>query len=369
MLKVRIWPLVGLTFMTGGVFQPAWSQSASDDLTGATVYICQFGDTVQAYPFNVGAGGQLEGLGPLQGWNTVAQEGGLVATNAGQVLIIGDGPDSLLQDGQLVQGQCTDASGDLAQMLDDGNLGAQRGDTETEPSNDVATELAMPEEDVASTGRQRAISDDLLAGMLAILEPQAWDIAKVAAIVDLLSLDQASKIGLKAALRSAGDDPARIRAIARQIQNAIGVEVEHAAQLRSRLQEARRDLEAKNRALAEQRQRVQNIAAQLSGAEARAGAAERLQNQTAALLGAAQRGLKEKVAELAKAAQTLASVKNRLNDSQQQTAALQAALTTAAEEQQNAIFQIGALTEQLVDMRARLARANNKIDELRAAKN
>lgn len=369
MLQVRIWPWVGLSIMTQGLLQPAWSDPVSDGLTEASVYICQFADTLQAYAFKKSAAGQLEGLGPLQGWSAVVQEGGLVARNSDQVLIIGEGPDSLVQNGQLVQGQCTDAVGNLAQLFDNDSLGAAPGDTEAEPSNDVPTDLALTEKDAFAPGIQLAISDDLLAGMLAILNPQAWDTAKVAAIVDILYLDQASKMGLKAALRTAGNDPARISAIARQIQRAIGVEVESAAHLRARLQDARRNLEATTRALEEQRRRVQKIAAQLTGAEARAGAAERLQNQSAALLGAAQRGLKEKEAALSRSAQYLAALKNRLGETQQQVVALQAALTSAEEDQQNATFQIGALTEQLVEMRARLARANNRIDELRAGRN
>ena len=369
MLQARIWPLVGLSFITPGLFQPAWSDPVSDGLTQSSVYICQFGETVHAYVFKVGAAGQLEGLGPLQGWSAVAQAGGLVASTAGQMLIIGEGPDSLVQDGQLVQGQCADAAGELAQLFDNGSLDAALGNTEAEPSNDFPADLALPEKDVFAPGIQPVISDDWLAGVLAILDPQAWETAKVAAIVDALSLDHASKMGLKAALMSAGNDPARIRAVARQIQHAIGVEVSSAVQLRARLQDTRRDLEATTRALEEQRQRVQNISAQLTGAEARAGAAERTQNQTAALLGAARRAISQKDAELGRSAQNLAALNHRLVAAQQQVVTLQTALNVTAEDQRNANFQIGTLTEQLAVTRARLARANNRIDELRAGRN
>jgi len=114
---------------------------------------------------------------------------------------------------------------------------------------------------------------------------------------------------------------------------------------------------------------VERLTGQLTSAEARATAAERQQSKTVALLGAAQRGLQEKVAELNRANRNLAALRNELQATQQQGLALQDALTAAAEQQQNATLQIETLTEQLVDMRARLARANNRIDELRAAKN
>ncbi|MBC7739878.1 MAG: hypothetical protein H7245_22310 [Candidatus Saccharibacteria bacterium] len=367
MLQVRMWPLVGLSILTQGVLLPATSANAQQ--TEASVYLCQFGDTTQAYAFQTSAKGQLEGIGPLQGWTAVVQKGGLVARNEDQLLVIGDGPDSLVQGGKIVQGDCTDAAGDLAQVFENGGLATTPDTTESAPRTDTKTERAQPDPQEFASDAQIAGSDDMLAGMLAILDPQAWDSAKVAAIVDILSLDPSAKNDLKSALRSAGSDPVRIGAIARQIQRAISSEVENAAQLKARLQDARRELEATNRALDEQRQRVERLTGQLTSAEARATAAERQQSKTVALLGAAQRGLQEKVAELNRANRNLAALRNELQATQQQGLALQDALTAAAEQQQNATLQIETLTEQLVDMRARLARANNRIDELRAAKN
>ena len=371
MLQVRIWPLVGLSILAQGLLQPVFSTPANADQTQASVYLCQFGDTVQAYAFATSAAGQLEGIGPLQGWTAVVQKGGLVARNADQLLVIGDGPDSLVQGGQIVQGECTDAAGDMAQVFENGGL-ATAPDTMQAPSrqapqqNDIQAEPAQPDPQEFAADARIAGSDVVLDGMMAILDPRAWDAAKVAAIVDILSLDPSAKSDLKAALRSAGNDPVRIGALARQILRAISSEVENAAQLRARLQDARRELEATNRALDEQRQRVQRLTGQLASAETRAHAAERQQNQTVALLGAAQRGLQDKVAELNRAMKNLAALRNELQATQQQGLAMQAALTAAAEQQQNATLQIDALTEQLVDMRARLARANNRIDELRA---
>ena len=378
MSQARIWPLVGLSFMASGLVKPAWSDAVGDSMPQASVYLCQFGDTVQSYAFEANAAGQLEGVGPLKGWTAEAQAGGLVARNAGQMLIIGEGLDSFVQDGQLVQGQCADATDVLAQLNSGGGVGTLPGNTvpgNTVPDNTVQTpsnanptDLALPEADASASDVQPQISDDWLAGMLAILDPQAWDAAKVAAIVDVLSMDDSAKMTLKAALRAAGTDPSRIRAVARQVQYALGAEIASAARLRARLQNTRRDLDAATSALDEQRQRVQMISAQLDGAEARAGAAERAQSQISALLGAAQRALSLKNAELGRAAQSLAALNFRLVATQQQVVTLQTALKATAEDQQNATLQIGVLTEQLADMRARLARANDRIDELKAGK-
>ena len=117
--------------------QAAWGDPVSDGLTQAPVYLCQFGTAVSAYSFRQHADGHWEGLGPLEGWNVIAQEDGLVARNSDQLLVIGEGPDSLVQGGQVVQGECADARDALPQLSGSGDPGDL-------PLNPEAGELDEP---------------------------------------------------------------------------------------------------------------------------------------------------------------------------------------------------------------------------------
>lgn len=408
MLQARIWPAVGLSILAPLSVQPAWSDPVSDGLARLPVYLCQLGGTAHAFAFSQTPDGAWQGLGQLQGWRVMVQAGGLVARNADDVLIIADGAASLVRQGQLVQGQCTEDGGDLSQPIGGEGL-APRGEAgvaEAGRPGDPAADLTVRDEGAAAGGAKAdsTMSDPWLDGVLSLLDPAAWDPAKVAALVDALTLDDPAKLGLKAELRAAGRDPARTAVLARQIQRAFGLELAAAAEMRARLQDARRDLAAMTRAFEDERLRAEETARLLADANARANAAERANNQTAALLGAAERALRDKNAdlarwtrdaaalrqqvaglqqhlgaleaalrqkdaELARTARDAAALRQQVAALQEQQRLLQAALDAAMAEQQTAAIEIATLNQQLVETRARLARANKKIDELRGVRN
>jgi hypothetical protein len=361
MVQTRIWPLLGLSLMMPAVPQAAWSDPVGEGSVGVSAYLCQFGNTVNAYNFMQDAEGQWLGLGPLEGWSVVAQADGLVAQNSDQLLVIGDGPDSLVQGGQVVQGECADARNALPQLFgEDAAGGALDGDP---------GEWSVWEQTDPLAENNPELSEQWVAGILAIFSAGAWDEGKVAALVDALSLERSLKLRLKAELKAAGRDPVRVAGIARQIQRFILLEAAATADLRAKLQETRRELAAVTDALHEQRKRAEDTSKQLAAAKAKASAAERANTQTTARLEAAQRALREKDAELARAARDMAALRQQFAGLQAHQRETQAALDAALAEQQGTNLEVAALIQQLTETRARLARANKKIEELQALRN
>jgi len=359
MLSLRASALAGLLLIAPLPAPSAWADTLDDGLTVLQLYLCQFGDTANVYGARQGLEGQLEGLGQLQGWNVTVKDDGLVATNSGTVFMVSRGSATLVQQGQLVQGQCVDVRSDMAQLVTPENTPAAPrdgldGQVLASPDNSAGLPAQVP-------------SDAWVAGVLSLLDQGAWDPEQVAALVDALTLDNSAKVNLKAELRAAGKDQARIASVARQIQRAFGLEIAAAADLRVKLRAAKGELATMTQALAEQRRITEDTMAQLAAAQTKTHAAERANNQTTALLGAAQRALSAKDIELAKSAQDVALLNQQVTTMQGQLGAFQGALVAAATKEAKAKKDVAALTAELVEMRGRLARANTKIDELRAA--
>lgn len=368
MLQARVWPLLGISLMTSVFGQAAWSDPLSDGLTQAPVYLCQFGTTVSLYSFRQEADGHLEGLGPLEGWNVMVQEDGLVARNSDQLLVIGEGPDSLVQGGEVVQGECADAQSALPQLFGNDAAGGGSGILGGGEPDAFATDLSIREQEALLAGSLPANSDLWVAGILSIFNSGAWDADKVAAIVDALSLERSLKMSLKAELKAAGRDPARVASLARQIQRVIVLQAVATAEVRTKLQDSRLELAVVTRALEVQRQRAEESSRLLAAAKAKASAAERANNQTAALLKAAQRALREKDAALGRSAQDMAALRQQSSGLHEHLRVLQAALDAAMAEQQGTNLEVAALIQQLTETRARLARAEKKIEELRGVR-
>ena len=341
MLQVRVWPLLGLSLISPLFGQLAMSDPVINSMARAPVYLCQFGATVSAYSLKERADGHWLGLGPLEGWNVMAAEGGLVASHSDQLPVIGEGTDSLVQGGQVVQGQCEEARG------------------------------AMPEpvESDETLLNGTSMTDISVAGILSIFNPGAWDAEKATALVDSLYLDDAAKQSLKAELQTAGRDPIRIARPSRQIERAIGLTAAATAALRGKLQDTRVELAAMTSAFEEQRQRAEKTARLLTAARAKATAVEKATNQKSAQLATAQSRFKEKDAELARLAHTNAALREQFADLQEQLGVVQGALDAAIDQQQDTNQEVVSLIKQLDETRARLARANKKTEDLRAGSN
>lgn len=292
---------------------PAPAAQAFDAASqGVQAYLCQFGQTASAFAFRQGPNGEWQGLGQLQGWDVTVQADGLVARSGDDLLILGDGTASLLQQGRLMRGLCVDAGQELAQLLDADDL-APREDPDP---------AAVP-----GRGDDRPdLPDAWVAEVLSILDPGNWDEAQVARLIDSLDMEAPVKQRLKAELKAAARNPERIAGLARQIREAFGMEVAAAADLRARLKDTRRELAAVSRALDDQRQKAQMSATQLAAAEVRARAAE---------------------------AETAAQIAN-----------LRAALNAAAGEEDKMRAALAATTRNLAASEARLALANKRLTKL-----
>lgn len=271
MHHARMSIFAGLCLLGQMPFQPAWAFDAA--VMQGPIYLCQFGDTAHAYAFKQEPDGHLEGLGQLQGWSVTVQDDGLVARNADDVLILGGGSASLLQRGRLVRGHCVDPRTELAQLFESDDFGTDAA--EQLPQLPVEPSLGADE-------TQAELHDPFVADVLSILDPANWDAVQVAAIIDALNLDTSAKLNLKAELKAAARDPARIRGLARQIRAAFGLEIAAAAELRAKLKETRQELAAVTLALQQLRQNAKDNAARLAVAQAKASAAERANAQAVA---------------------------------------------------------------------------------------
>lgn len=353
MLQVRAWPLLGLSVMTPAYGQATWNDPVGGGLTPAPLYLCQFGTTVSAYNFRQEADGRWVGLGPLEGWDVMVQADGLVARNADQLLVIGEGPDSLVQGDQVATGECADAQGAMPQLFGDrSGFGA-----------DTSTEMTLREQAELLAGNPE-ISADWAAGILSIFDSGAWDERAVTALVDALALERSLKLRLKEELRAAGRDPVRVANVARQIQRFVVQEAAATADLRAKLQDTRRELATVTDKLQVQRTRAENATRQLAAEKAKANAAERANAQTTVRLQATQKALAEKNAELARSVRDQAGLRQQLAGMHAQQRQLQAELDAALAEQRGTNLEVTALIQQLTETRIRLARANRRIDEL-----
>lgn len=282
--------------------QPAWAFDISQP---APAFLCQFADTAKAFAFRQGAGDVWQGLGQMQGWEVMVQPDGLVARKGDDVLILDEGTASLLQEGQLLRGTCVDAGEELAQLL-----------SEEGPEADAPAE-------------RRSMPDSLIGEVLSLLDSGNWDEARLEQLIDELDMDRPAKTGLKAELRAAAKDPTRIAALARQIRAAFGQEMATSADLREKLRDAQRELDAVTQALNEARQAVQMGATKVKEAEARASAA---------------------VGANARAAEQIANLRSALNAAAKEEDDMRAILATAV--------------ESLKFSEARLALANKRIAKL-----
>lgn len=365
MIRARIWPLVGLFTVSPAFCQAAWSDPVSDGLTPDSVFLCQFGTTVSAYNFRQEADGHWEGLGPLAGWNVMTEQNGLVARNADQLLVIGEGIDSLVQGDQVVQGQCAEAKGALPQLFGSEYPGTVAGPSELDP---LLPGLSIAQQEALLAGTYPEMSDIWVAGILSIFNPGAWDAESAIALVDALSLDDALKMSLKAELKAAGSDPIRIARLSGQIQRLIGLTAAATDAVRAKLQESRRDLAAMTRAFDAQRQRAEETSRLLAAAKAKASAAEKANSLITALFETAQRALREKDAALSRSAHDIAALRKQITAQQADLGALQTALDATIDQQQDTNLEVAALIQELEETRARLARANKRIEELRSGR-
>ena len=263
-------------------YQPAWSDTTADAANSLPVYLCQFGDTARLYAFKQNADGQWAGLGQLQGWSVSEQDGGMVARNLNDVLILSNGSASLLQGGRLERGQCVDPSNEMIQLFQPQDP-AQGVPADTGQAQQIPNPPADSSTDLTS---RRAFPD--AGDILSALDPGNWDAAKVAAIIDALNLDSSERDSLKARLREAAQDPAQIARVARQIREVFGIEIAAAADLRAKLRDTRQNLAAAEQALQEQRQKTRETSALLTQAMNRAGAAEHANQLLARQLAALQ---------------------------------------------------------------------------------
>lgn len=259
--------LLALSLQISG--QPGWSQSSAEASPEIPVYLCHFGDTAHVYAFKQTPDGQWQGLGELQDWNITEQNGGLVARNATDTLMLGEGSASLLQDGRLVQGECADATDELAQLF------ASEGASQGAPDDGSQNGKQIPDPPLdPSADDQARLAPQLDPDLLTALDPQNWDAAKVAAIINALNLDNSSKSNMQAELRAAARDPVRIAKLVRQIEAAFGTNSAAIDELRARLRETRDQLASVNQAFDDQRQRLKDTAARLDDAVAKANAAQ-----------------------------------------------------------------------------------------------
>ena len=344
-----------------------------DALSRLPIYLCQFGDTLHAYAFRQGSDDSWTGLGQLQGWNVTVQSDGLVARKGDDVLILGKSGASLVEQGHLVTGQCADPRAELAQLFasDDvyqtllGDIGSEEAARLRQQAADLSThETALP-----NAEPQLAPNDPAAGDMSSFIDPTTWDEEKVAALIDALTLDDPARLSLKDQLRAAGRDPSRIDEVARLIRRALVANIAPTAQLRAKLKEANRNLDAATAALGDERQVAQNVAARLADSETRATAAERISNRTAAQYADAQSALRQQDVALKRATQETAVLHQQLTTVQGQAQQLQGALAEATRLEQAAYAQIDTMSAQLADMKARLVRANKKIDDLKAGGN
>ena len=279
MHHARMSIFAGLCLLGQMPAQPAWAFDAA--FMQGPIYLCQFGDTAHAYAFKQEPDGHWEGLGQLQGWSVTVQDDGLVARNADDVLILGGGSASLLQQGRLMRGHCVDPRSELAQLFETEEFNhALRDDFGSDAAERLPQLPAEPPMGAAET--QAELHDPFVADVLSILDPANWDAVQVAAIIDALNLDTSAKLNLKAELKAAARDPARIRGLARQIRAAFGLEIAAATELRARLKETRQELAAVTHALQQLRQNAKDTAARLAVAQAKASAAERANAQAVA---------------------------------------------------------------------------------------
>ena len=369
MVRARFWPFVGLFMVSPAFWQAAWSDTVSDSLTPDSVYLCHFGSTVSAYNFTQEADGHWEGMGSLEGWNIISQDTGLVARNADQLLIIGEGMDSLVQGDQVVQGQCAEANDALPQLFESDGAGIVTSPS-TGPSDGdpLLPGLSIAQDEALLAQNFPEMSDIWVAGILSIINPGAWDAEKATALVEALALDDAVKMSLMAELRAVGRDPIRIARISRQIQRVIGLTAAATEEVRADLQRTRRDLAVVTRAFEEQRQRAEEVSRLLATAKAKATAAEKANSQTTARLETAQRALREKDAALGRSAHDVAVLSKQLATQRADLATLQGALNAAIDQQQDTNLEVVALIQELEETRARLARANKRIEELRGGR-
>lgn len=296
--------LLALSLQISG--QPGWSQSNVEATPEIPVYLCHFGDTAHVYAFKQTPDGQWQGLGELQDWNITEQNGGLVARNATDTLMLGEGSASLLQDGRLVQGECADATDELAQLF------ASEGASQGAPDDGSQNGKQIPDPPLDPSGDDQArLAPQLDPDLLTALDPQNWDAAKVAAIINALNLDNSSKSNMQAELRAAARDPVRIAKLVRQIEAAFGTNSAAIDELRARLRETRDQLASVNQAFDDQRQRLKDTAARLDDAVAKANAAQQANAALSAQVTAAQRDAAAARKDLATAQRDLAAASAR----------------------------------------------------------
>ncbi|MBC7478893.1 MAG: hypothetical protein H7317_12495 [Pseudorhodobacter sp.] len=343
--------------------QPGWAQSNDQAAARLPVYLCQFGGVAHVYAFKQAEDGQWQGLGQLQGWTVTEQNGGLVARNATDAIMLGDGSASLLQEGQLVRGQCADPSAELAQLFETEDFSQAMRDDAGDQAPD--TPPLDPSGDTSS--RQGQADPDLMS----MLDPQNWDAAKVAAIIDALNLDTSAKSTLKAELNAAARDPVRIERLIRQIQAAFGTKDGATDDLRAKLRATRQDLAAADRALAAQGERLQEANARLSDAAAKADAAERSNEKLSARLAdavgkanATERSNEKLSARLADAVGRVNAVERSNEQLSAQLAATQRDLAAAAGRDEKMRTALSAALVQLTTAREALGTANKRIVKL-----
>jgi len=331
--------------------QPGWSQSSDRAEAQLPVYLCQFGDTAHVYAFKQRPNGQWDGLGQLEGWKVTEQNGGLVARNATDTIMLGDGSASLLQEGRLVQGKCADATQELAQLFETEDF--TQGDT----GQKTAERIPDPPQDPAAGDEASRMAPQLDSDLLIALDPQNWDAAKVAAIINALNLDNSTKDNMRAELKAAARDPVRIERLVRQIEEAFGIGAAATDELRAKLRDMRQELASTNQAFDEQRQRLKETSARLTDAVAKANAAQYANQTLSAQLTAAQRDAAGAQRDAAGAIRYAAGARKDLTAAQRDLAA-----AAARYEALRASFSTMLL--QLSDTRAYLATANKRIVKL-----
>lgn len=291
---------VGLSLLCLMSAQSAMADTPRNQPTQFPMFLCQLGDTAELFSFQTDANGQWFGQGQLQGWAVSAQQDGWVARNGDDVLILENNSASLLVGGTLLKGQCVDAQSALAPLL------------QTMDSSAPAVQSQVDE----TANLVQDGSDPMVSIVLSLLDPDRWDAAKVAAIIDALNLDEPSKSGLKAELKAAASDPRKIAAIARDIKASLAREAATSADLRGQVKDLQRQLKASEQDLNEARQQANQTATLLTKAEEKARAAERAQHDMAAQLASLQAALLQSAADVEKVKSTLTTVVNQLAQAQ-----------------------------------------------------
>lgn len=194
------------------------------------------------------------------------------------------------------------------------------------------------------------MAPQLDSDLLIALDPQNWDAAKVAAIINALNLDNSTKDNMRAELKAAARDPVRIERLVRQIEEAFGIGAAATDELRAKLRDMRQELASTNQAFDEQRQRLKETSARLTDAVAKANAAQYANQALSAQLTAAQRDAAGAQRDSAGARKDLTAAQRDLAAAAARYEALRASFST--------------MLLQLSDTRAYLATANKRIVKL-----